>query len=151
MAGNAIYIRGLDQLIAKMQNPRHVSVPARRFLQRATMVGEASAKKAAPVDTGHLRRSITHRVDGYTVGRFGTNTPYGPHVEYGTKAHWPPVEALGGWAKRKGIPPGAVAAAIAKRGTRAQPYMRPAVKDVEAAIPALSAMFMRDIEASMGI
>lgn len=146
-----IQIRGLDHLIAKLQNPRHVSVPARRFLLRSTMSGERHAKKHAPVDTGHLRRSLTHRVDGHTVGRFGTNVPYAPHVEFPTRPHWPPVAALGGWARRHGTNPYAVAAGIARHGTREQPYMRPAVEAVRGEIPAYAAQMMREIEASMGI
>lgn len=48
---------------------------------------EYYAAKACPVDTGRLRASITHEVDG--VGRgiqmvIGTNVEYAPYVENGT-------------------------------------------------------------------
>lgn len=49
---------------------------------------EASAKGLAPVDTGTLRRSITHKpgrdVRGFYVD-VGTNVVYAPFVEFGTR------------------------------------------------------------------
>ena len=54
-------------------------------------VGEAGAKEAAPVDTGHLRRSITHElVDLGTKNihaRVGTNVVYAIFQELGTRFH----------------------------------------------------------------
>lgn len=54
-------------------------------------VGEAGAKEAAPVDTGHLRRSITHElVDLGTENiheRVGTNVVYAIFQELGTRFH----------------------------------------------------------------
>ena len=51
------------------------------------MDAEYYATKACPVDTGRLRASITHEVEG--VGRgiqmvIGTNVEYAPYVEDGT-------------------------------------------------------------------
>lgn len=43
---------------------------------------ETYAKKACPVDTGHLKNSITHQVRGDTV-TIGTNVEYAPYVELG--------------------------------------------------------------------
>lgn len=49
---------------------------------------EATAKGMAPVDTGNLRRSITHKpgrdVRGFYVD-VGTNVIYAPFVEFGTR------------------------------------------------------------------
>ena len=50
---------------------------------------ETYAKKATPVDTGRLRNSISHTVDG-EAAYIGTNVEYAPYVELGTsraKAH----------------------------------------------------------------
>lgn len=53
-------------------------------------VGELSAKEHAPVDTGNLRRSITHEVirgqDGWFV-QIGTNVDYAIFQELGTRFH----------------------------------------------------------------
>ena len=57
-----------------------------------TAIGETAetyAKKATPVDTGRLRNSISHTVDG-EAAYIGSNVEYAPYVELGTsraKAH----------------------------------------------------------------
>ena len=57
-----------------------------------TAIGETAetyAKKATPVDTGRLRNSISHAVDG-EAAYIGSNVEYAPYVELGTsraKAH----------------------------------------------------------------
>ena len=53
------------------------------------LTAETYAKKATPVDTGRLRNSISHTVDGEAV-YIGSNVEYAPYVELGTsraKAH----------------------------------------------------------------
>ena len=50
---------------------------------------EKKKKKATPVDTGRLRNSISHTVDG-EAAYIGSNVEYAPYVELGTsraKAH----------------------------------------------------------------
>ena len=50
---------------------------------------ETHAKKETPVDTGRLRNSISHTVDG-EAAYIGSNVEYAPYVELGTsraKAH----------------------------------------------------------------
>ena len=60
------------------------------FLMFAGGVGEGAAKRFAPVDTGNLRRSITHELgrrgfDRYV--RIGTNVDYAVFQELGTRFH----------------------------------------------------------------
>lgn len=101
-----------------------------RAMTRSVLAIEGDAKGLVPVDTGNLRRSITHEVSaqaGGVVGRVGTNVPYGRYVEEGTRPHWPPVAAVAGWARRHGIEPFLVARAISRRGTKARPYLKPAL------------------------
>lgn len=59
-------------------------------LERGALVVEREAKRRAPVDDGHLRRSITHRIvkqglgdETEMVAQVGTNLHYAIHVEYG--------------------------------------------------------------------
>ena len=61
----------------------------RNALTAIGATAETYAKKATPVDTGRLRNSISHAVDGEAV-YIGTNVEYAPYVELGTsraKAH----------------------------------------------------------------
>ena len=58
-------------------------------LEAIGLTAETYAKKETPVDTGRLRNSISHTVDGEAV-YIGSNVEYAPYVELGTsraKAH----------------------------------------------------------------
>ena len=58
-------------------------------LEAIGLTAETYAKKATPVDTGRLRNSISHTVDG-EAAYIGSNVEYAPYVERGTsraKAH----------------------------------------------------------------
>ena len=55
-------------------------------IKRAGQQVAGEARKRAPVNTGHLRRSIRARLkeeNGETVSKIGTNVDYAIHVEYG--------------------------------------------------------------------
>lgn len=56
-------------------------------LESACLFVEGDAKKRAPVDTGMLRNSISHRVrkEGLkAIGEVGTATEYAVPIEFGT-------------------------------------------------------------------
>lgn len=58
-------------------------------MKRAVLVVERRAKEECPVDSGDLKRSITHKVTadpatGETVGYVFTNKEYAPYVHEGT-------------------------------------------------------------------
>ncbi len=77
-------------------------------------------------DLGQLRQSLTKTVkpDNAVIG---TNVEQAPHVEFGTRPHVAPISALQGWADRHGIPVGAVWTSIKRKGTKAQPFLLPAL------------------------
>jgi phage gpG-like protein len=82
---------------------------------------ESYAKGLVPVDTGALRNSITHAVDGDTV-LAGSAILYAPYVELGTgKEYSPPPEWMENNAQR--------GAGIISRSVKPRPYLRPAVID----------------------
>ena len=61
----------------------------RNALTAIGVTAETYAKQETPVDTGRLRNSISHSVDGEAV-YIGSNVEYAPYVELGTsraKAH----------------------------------------------------------------
>ena len=61
----------------------------RNALTAIGATAETYAKQETPVDTGRLRNSISHAVDGEAV-YIGSNVEYAPYVELGTsraKAH----------------------------------------------------------------
>lgn len=95
-----------------------------RALERACLVIENAAKQKCPVDTGTLRRSITHEVEG-NKARVGTNLEYGPYIEFGTglfaaegngrSTPWSYQTADGQWHTTAGQKP--------------QPFLNPALQE----------------------
>lgn len=95
-----------------------------RALERCGSQAEGYAKDLAPVDTGNLRNSISHRVDEDELAAYiGSNTSYAPYVELATGIYaeggrptpWVYQDENGNWHWTRGNP--------------AQPFLAPAVKD----------------------
>ena len=94
-----------------------------KALEKACLIVENSAKQNCPVDSGQLRQSITHEVDGLT-GEIGTNVEYAPYIEIGTGIYstqgngrqtpWKYQDAKGQWHTTKGM--------------KAQPFLKPALE-----------------------
>ena len=79
-------------------------------LEACGLAGETFAKQKVPVDTGNLKNSITHTVDGDTA-YIGTNVEYAVYVEMGTGR-----QAMYGGNQTLS-------------GMRARPYLKPALTD----------------------
>ena len=60
----------------------------KQIISKACLMVVRDAKKLCPVDTGRLRSSITHEIEG-TTGRVGTNVEYARAVELGTEKQSP--------------------------------------------------------------
>lgn len=145
-----INVRGAAEILNAI--PQVGNYAAEDFIQRAVVFVHRAAKRYAPVDTGYLRGHINYLMSLRGIAssaEVGTEVEYAPHVEFGTKPHFPPVQALEGWVRRHKL--GAaiagrktsnakldqraaflVARAISKHGTKAHPFMQPAVDDLEA-------------------
>ena len=91
-------------------------------LEKACTIVENSAKQNCPANTGQLRQSIKHKVNG-SVGVIGTNVEYAPYVEIGTGIYstlgngrqtpWKYKDAKGEWHTT--------------RGMKSHPYLKPAL------------------------
>lgn len=97
-----------------------------RALERCGEQAEGYAKDLAPVDTGNLRNSISHKVDPDEPAAYvGTDTEYAPYVEFGTGIYaeggggrptpWVYQDDEGNWHWTA--------------GNKAQPFLKPAVAD----------------------
>ena len=105
-------ILNLDRLLSKFDNLQDIDLT--EPLTKACLLVENDAKRKCPVDTGQLRASITHEVEGQT-GIVGTNVEYAPYVEYGTGIYardgngrqtpWSYQRADGKWITTKGQKP----------------------------------------------
>ena len=95
-----------------------------RALERCGSQAEGYAKDLAPVDTGRLRNSISHKVDEEEKAAYiGSNISYAPYVELATGIYaeggrptpWVYQDENGNWHWT--------------RGNKAQPFLKPAVAD----------------------
>lgn len=128
--GVTVEVIGIDGAIKKFQE---ISDKFQDDLKVAVIGSafkiETDAKRRAPSDTGRLRSSIQTEIRkaGFEAVVF-SDVNYAEAVEVGTKPHFPPPGALAGWARRHGMSGKEylIARAISRRGTQAQPFMRPA-------------------------
>lgn len=87
--GTKVGIEGGKELAAKFQS---ISRRVNNEVEQALIIGalrvERAAKQNAPVDTGRLRGSITHRLidtgKNQVAAEVGTNVEYAVMVEFGT-------------------------------------------------------------------
>ena len=100
----------------------------RRASERSGRMVERFAKRTAPVDQGSLRQSIGTNVSGISA-EVVAGAKYAPFVEFGRKpGTQPPIQNLERWANKRGIDPFVVARSIGRYGTKAQPFMHPALE-----------------------
>ena len=93
----------------------------RRALEECGLTAERYAKEKCPVDTGNLRNSITHQMDGDNKVLIGSAVKYSVYVECGTgkyteggrKTAWIYEDDKGNWHRTN--------------GQKAQPYLKPAL------------------------
>lgn len=77
-------------------------------------------KEIIPSDTGNLHNSISYKIENGEIQFIMEN--YVNYVNDGTRPHRPPISAIEGWAKRRGINPWALAKHIETYGTKAQNF-----------------------------
>lgn len=90
MANFNVKVEGLKQLRSRFQQaPQTVEKQVKQIIDESVIAMQNRAKQHAPVDTGALRASITHKPFNYKTGAMlmaGNNTTvrYAPYVEFGT-------------------------------------------------------------------
>jgi len=105
-------------------------------LTAAALLVERNAKILCPRKTTTLARSITHKIES-KVAYVGSNVEYAPYVELGTRPHTirpKEAKALHFTVGGKEV----FAKVVRHPGTRAKPYLRPAL---EMSIPQIKRIF----------
>lgn len=94
---------------------------------------KAYLRTAPAMDTGNLSTTILAEFSPTKIeAEIGPTAKYGPYIEFGTRPHFPPMEALEAWARHHGFESTwPICKAIAERGLRARPYLTPAYDDFE--------------------
>ena len=78
--------------------------PARKFVARSAMQMRVEIRARTPINLGHLHSSIAVAIeDEGLTGIVGSNLNYAPHVEFGTRPHYPPLAAIQAWVHSKGL------------------------------------------------
>lgn len=77
MANDVTFTDNSDAVLSALEKA------TKKALEAIGATAEGHAKRGTPVDTGRLRNSIGHQVDGNEV-YIGTNVEYAPYIEYGT-------------------------------------------------------------------
>jgi hypothetical protein len=125
-----LHLEGADRLAGALQrSPAVVAAAQGQAMTRSLLLIETDARRNVKQDTRQLMNSITGRQrtqPSGLVGEVGPSVRYGLYVERGSRPHWPPRAPLEGWARRHGVPVFVVQRAIARRGTRARPFLVPA-------------------------
>ena len=150
MSDVTVTIHGLEAAQAKL---RQVSRDLRgdpivKGMKQATKLVLRDARANAPKDTGTLQGSLVENIylEGMTVvGVVGTPIKYAPFVELGSAPHFPPLEAVEGWAARHGTTAIAVARAVAAHGTKARKFMQRAFEMNESKIEDLIGKVVAEI------
>ncbi len=94
---------------------------------------ESEAKKSCTVGVSGLLRASIHykRNEAKLEGEVDVNQSYGPFVEFGSRPHMPPIDAIKLWCLRVlGDESAAwpIAMKIKEEGTPAQPFLFPAAE-----------------------
>lgn len=126
----------LDQALKKMGEEKRREIKREVYASGVDVQTEAKEKlkETGAWDLGNLANTIiVDPVKGGMIAEVGPTAPYGPYVEGGTRPHFPPLDALEGWARRHGFESAwPICKVIAERGLPARPFLLPAflmVKD----------------------
>ena len=150
MSAATVRIEGLEQL--QKLGPHLVSGPMSRFMRAAGFVVQAHAmtNTRPNVFDGTVINSFYVHVDPSPIPaktEIGNSAEHAPYLEKGTRPHFPPVAAIAPWAQAHGIEPYALALHISRHGTKAHPFLVPALNQSKGEIVALLSVAAAEIEA----
>jgi hypothetical protein len=127
-------------------------------VRECLFLAEAEVKPRTPVDRGRLRsgwQTAAVALRGTPVtfhGVLQNPVPYAVPVELGQEPHWPPVQALEGWAQRKlgdKHLAWAVAAKIARRGVKGKFMVRETRKAITSRVATIIARALAQARAQL--
>ena len=128
--------KALEEALGKA--PDTVKRGTHSLLERAGIQTQGIMKtKVKTGVSGELKKSIKYFfLDYLSIGIEPTAKHAAPH-EYGSKPHWVSVRdgsPLKMWATAKGINPYALQRSIAKKGTKAHPFLQKTLNEVDSQV-----------------
>lgn len=120
--------KSLDRILSKKNRIRQEVLFTALDIQNKA---KKKLREQKAIDEGNLRDSIiVDHIRGGMAAEIGSIAPYAPYVEFGTKPHFPPPDALEDWARHHGFNSAwPICKAIAKRGLKERPYLNPAYEE----------------------
>jgi HK97 gp10 family phage protein len=128
---------GKEKLVRNCQMLR-VKFPEALYeanMETATEIFDEARRNIKTNDSyasGELYDSIVTEVSARGLAIWvGSTSHYAPYVEFGTRPHFPPLDAIRQWCQLKGIPESAafpIARKISEVGTSEAPFLAPALK-----------------------
>ena len=121
------------QIAANINKVANVDIPNKlaQGLEKACLVVERAAKTEAPVQTGALRSSISHKVSiGSLDGVIGSTIDYAPYVEIGTGIY----SSMGGGRQGGWAYYDAAGVRHFTMGSHPHPFLKPALDNNLSAI-----------------
>ena len=96
--------KDLAGLREKLASGEFALGPAREFVKRSAHQIRVEIRARTPINLGHLHNSVAVSIeDQGLTGIIGSNLEYAPHVEFGTRPHFPPLAAIQAWVHSKGL------------------------------------------------
>ncbi|HUM33629.1 MAG TPA: HK97 gp10 family phage protein [Candidatus Saccharicenans sp.] len=120
--------KSLDKILSKKERiKREVLFTALDIQSKA----KKKLREQKAIDEGNLMNSImVDSIQGGMAAEIGSIAPYAPYVEFGTRPHFPPPDALEDWARHHGFDSAwPICKAIARRGLPERPYLNPAYEE----------------------
>lgn len=111
--------------------PARIQKEITTALRKSAVTVQREAIQEAPVNDGLLRANIKVDFPTENSAVVYSGAKYSIYVHEGTRPHFAPFKPIERWARKKGLPAGAVWRAIAKKGTKANKYMDRATKNSE--------------------
>lgn len=136
-AGDDVRIVFDDKKVRAMLSiaPERVAQTVHSLLEKVGIMGMSEMRQQTGVGvTGDLRRGEHYFFSGSAEVTIEPTADYAQDVEKGTVPHWVSVAQgtpLYRWAMQKGINPYAVQKSIAKKGTKAHPFLQPTFDIIE--------------------
>lgn len=121
-------VNGLNKLLkVAEQFPEIAEKHIGKGISRALVRIWGAEKLEAPFGISGILRDNWKIFSGRFTGKLQAGSQYALFVHEGTAPHFPPLDAITPWAIKKGIPPFLVARSIAKKGTKANPFLKRAI------------------------
>lgn len=123
MSDYQLYSPDMDRVLQKYGEINFRAI-AQRWLTRAMIVWQNEFGDATPIwVTANLSQNWYYVIEDLKW-TLANRKKYWLFVHEWTAPHWAPAEALKDWANLKGIPVRALQYSIARKGTRANPFVK---------------------------